>query len=85
MEDCPDASRACMFSIDSCAAACMAVSDIADSHGGVRIPTFCDTRVPGWVGPGTDAIIVSGSDSSDTRGLYDLLRSRGCRRSEERR
>lgn len=79
VEDCPEAIRACMFSIDFCAAVCLAVSDIADSRGGIRIPTFCDTRVPGWVGPGTDAIVVSGSGSSDTRDLCDLLRSRGCR------
>lgn len=73
------ASRVCLFSIDFCVAACMAVSDLADSEGGVRVPTFCDTRVPGWVGPGTDAVVVSGADRSENGRLYDALRSRGCR------
>lgn len=77
--DVPVASGVCLFSIDFCSAACMAVSDMADSNGGVRIPTFCDVRVPGWVGRGTDAVIVSGTDRSDMGRLCDMLMSRGCR------
>lgn len=79
VKDVPIASRVCLFGIDFCSAACMAVSDMADSKGGIRIPTFCDTRVPGWVGRGTDAVIVSGTDRPDMGRLYDVLKIRGCR------
>lgn len=79
VSECPGATRACMFSIDFCVAACMAVSDLADSCGIVRVPTICDTRVPGWIGPGTDAIIVSATDHPGNGRLYDVLTSRGCR------
>lgn len=77
---CPPAESACMFCMDRCVSACMAISDMADFSESGPIPTFCDSRIPGWVGSGVDAIIVSeGRDSDAARALYDALSVRGCR------
>ncbi|MDO5852759.1 MAG: SIS domain-containing protein [Thermoplasmata archaeon] len=77
---CGEASSVCIFCADLCCPAAEAVSNLADEVGRVPVPVVCDSRVPGWVGPGTDAILVSYSgDCPAVLTARETLRARGCR------
>ncbi|MDO5862227.1 MAG: SIS domain-containing protein [Thermoplasmata archaeon] len=77
---CGEADSVCIFCADLCCPAAEAVSNLADEVGGRPVALVCDSRVPGWVGPGTDAIVVSYTgDCPAMLAVRDKLRARGCR------
>ena len=75
---CRPASSVCVFCSDSCAPAAEALSNLA-SEAGASVPVVLDGAVPDWVGPGTDAVLVSFTgDCPGILAARDELRARGC-------
>lgn len=73
-------SQVCLFGIGHSAVAGEIISDYADECCETPIPMMNDPRVPGWVQPGVDGILMSYSGyPEEMEKIYDELRRRGCR------
>ena len=69
----------CVFGTDSCSIAGEVLSDAADELSSHPLTCVRDGRIPGWVGPGTEAIMVSyEGDCPEAVPVLEALRGRGC-------
>ena len=77
--DIPRTDSVCVFGTDSCSIAGEVLSDAADELSSHPLTCVRDGRIPGWVGPGTEAILVSyEGDCPEAAPVLEALRGRGC-------
>lgn len=77
--DIPRTDSVCVFGTDSCSIAGEVLSDAADELSSHPLTCVRDGRIPGWVGPGTEAILVSyEGDCQEAFPVLEALRGRGC-------
>ena len=77
--DIPRTDSVCVFGTDSCSIAGEVLSDAADELSSHPLTCVRDGRIPGWVGPGTEAILVSyEGDCQEAFLVLEALRGRGC-------
>ena len=77
--DIPRTDSVCVFGTDSCSIAGEVLSDAADEMSSHPLTCVRDGRIPGWVGPGTEAILVSyEGDCQEAFPVLEALRGRGC-------
>lgn len=79
-EPASDSTLMCLFCDGPGMVPAAAIADFADESAEVCVPLVTDMEVPGWVGPGTMAVLVlGGGASAASEGLAESLIGRGCR------
>lgn len=75
----PETGKVCFYSFGFNTTAPDIVSAHADVFSGRQVPSYSDSRVPGWVDGDTIAVLVSYDGSEeDIMSAYSALGERGC-------
>ena len=77
----PETGKVCFFSFGFNTTAPDIVSAHADLFSSRQVPSYSDSRVPGWVDGDTIAVLISYDGSEeDILSVYSALEERGCHR-----